>query len=422
MADKDRQSDTSEGEPEPVDAEFEPASDDAPETPKKRSGPGWIGAIALALAAAAVGGATAWVIERYAPGALRQPEGADTLSARIVELERQMASQRELDALQSRIAALEEELGALDLRAGALADLDSRVSALEDAPAGGTGAPSRDLSGLRERVSSLETAVETARQAASSAETSAANALDAARSAQSAMAAVESRGPAQPDGGAAPLAALDAVRARLDELSGRVTGLASRLDDAQARIDAAASRAERAETLAREAGDTAAAASEGPDAQTGERALALAALADAARSGDPFEAERAALARVWADAPEIDAIQSIARNGAPTRERLTETFPREDALEAAGRRRSFFGLVAVSPAAGEAGEDAQGLIDSASARLAEGDLAGAVDAVARLDGAPGEAVSAWIARARDRLQLEAALDAMREALVEEAAR
>lgn len=56
-----------------------------------------------------------------------------------------------------------------------------------------------------------------------------------------------------------------------------------------------------------------------------------------------------------------------------------------------------------------ASNDAQGLVARAELRLAAGDLAGAVAALAKLDGAPARAASGWLADARKRLAVDRAV-------------
>lgn len=65
-----------------------------------------------------------------------------------------------------------------------------------------------------------------------------------------------------------------------------------------------------------------------------------------------------------------------------------------------------------------AADDVPGLVARAELRLEAGDLAGAVKALAALEGAPADAAASWLAAARARLAVDGAVDAlMREALV-----
>lgn len=54
-------------------------------------------------------------------------------------------------------------------------------------------------------------------------------------------------------------------------------------------------------------------------------------------------------------------------------------------------------------------DDVQGLIARAELRLAAGDLAGAVEALGRLEGAPAKAAAAWLSAARARLAVDGAV-------------
>jgi hypothetical protein len=76
------------------------------------------------------------------------------------------------------------------------------------------------------------------------------------------------------------------------------------------------------------------------------------------------------------------------------------------------------GLVTVRRAPGEhPGSDVDSTVARAEGRLAQGNLAGAIDAVASLTGAPAEAASDWLAAARARQEAVSALASLDAAVV-----
>ena len=71
-------------------------------------------------------------------------------------------------------------------------------------------------------------------------------------------------------------------------------------------------------------------------------------------------------------------------------------------------------LVTVRPVGADAeGDDAAARVARAEAKLAAGDLAGAVAELEGLEGAAAEAAAPWLAQARARLAAESALDRLR---------
>jgi hypothetical protein len=145
MSDAQRPDET---EAEPVDAEFEPAPDAAPQaaTPKPARRTPWLTIVLVTLLAGAIGGGSGWLIGRYGPDPQR-----DALDARIAALEaagESAQSAAALEAIDSRLAAVEAELAGARLRADGVeqlvrdvANLRSQVEALaEAAPADPAGA------------------------------------------------------------------------------------------------------------------------------------------------------------------------------------------------------------------------------------------------------------------------------------------
>lgn len=408
----------SESEPEPVDAEFEAVEDSEGEESETRPGParrgpGWVLFVVFIILTAVIAAGVAWALTRYlGPG----PEAGDVaaLQSRLAALEEtrpEAALEARIESLQDRIADLETQTARIEEIGSGLEALRGRVEALEARPAGETASLPADLS---ERLDELSA--------------TAGQALQIARNARQGL---ESLGEGE---GAQQLSAaidrlrsdIEALRGRMNEtraalsaedeaLAGAVSAVGESVGEIQARLSDLSDQAGRALELARSAQSTAG----GETAalrQLSARALGLAALSEAASRSGPFEAERAALARVWRGQSDLAALESIARAGAPTRAELVETFPGEAIRDAAGEARSFWGLLEVRPAEAAEGEGPSAIAARAEARLERGDLAGAVDAVAALEGAPAEAAADWLRNARARLEIERRLDALRSAL------
>ncbi|WP_421784475.1 COG4223 family protein [Hyphobacterium sp.] len=394
--------------PEPVDAEFEPA-DDAPkaDTPQRGSALGHVVTFFIAaLAGGALGGAGAWWLDRATE------EGADAitalearltalentdvpgpfnpsgLEARIAALEAVAAT--DTTALESRIATLETAAPDTDTLAAISARLDA-VEALANQALDGLGAmvggiDPQLVTDLGERVSALEAAG-----------LGASDNLD--------LAPIEAR-----------LAALEGVPLPeafdASELETRLTALE---DTGQPDIEGLSRRlsAVEDEIAALEA------SSDDGGRRLAARALALMALTEQARTDQPFEAERAALARIWPERPELRLLAMHSLSGVPDGTLLADSFPRE-ALEAAvGTHRIFFGLIEVRPSRGsETGPLAR--IQLIEEQLADGDLTGAVLMTTELDDEPRMAAQAWLNQAQSRIELNAILNQLRTALIADA--
>lgn len=458
---------------EPVDAEFEPApegagasdSSDKSSAPKAKGGAGWFKVSLFVIAAATIGGASGWLAGQVlhapifaGPGAGGGVDG--DLEARIAALETasDSASSADLDALQARIANLESAQDASGLRGDAVeqlvrdvADLRGRIDALEAVPTGaptgaladsngGEASPSDALSALEARLearldealSAFETQLQTVRDTARTAETAAEQARSAARQAMDAIAeagAASGAGAGAASGAdAAPAPDLAPLRAsiteleraqqrigqrltELDELASRiqqveqsavqpgaVSDLAARIDALQGAVAAAEAEAEAASGQAGAGRDLAA------------RALAFAALRDAASSSEPFTAELSDLARVWPGAPQRAGLVAPARSGAPTLEGLASSFPGDALSAVTGEAQTYFGVLRVRR------DGAQGPAAAIESALAADDLAGALQLADGLDGEAAASIASWRDQARARLAIETALDAMARAL------
>lgn len=255
-------------------------------------------------------------------------------------------------------------------------------------------------------------------------------------------------------------ARLDALDQRFGQLAGRLDALDQRLAgmaSAPAGVDPAAQAA--AEAAAKEAADRAAAlktetealrsqietltarqkvleetAAAGRQAAAnvrGNQALVLAVgqLRDALRGSGPY---REALNGVKALADDdktiteaLDPLAARAAAGVPTTDMLAARFnevARQIALASAAPEGSdwidrsiarIMGLVTVRRVGEDvAGETPTAKAARAEARLAAGDLAGAVKALEGLEGAPARAAAGWLADAKARLDVNRALDAL----------
>ncbi|MCW5724265.1 MAG: hypothetical protein KIS81_04840 [Maricaulaceae bacterium] len=399
-------------EPEPLDAEFEPAEPD----PAPKRGGGWLGGLVLFIAASLAGGALGFFGSQMFGTAQDHPGAAAERAALIETID---AIETRLDAIESadpaadmreRVAALTERVDRLEVSPpvqivegaapDALAQLQARIAALEARPAAAPGeAP--DLGPLQSRLDAAEREARDARALAD-------QALDAAQA-------------VQPGADAAQLLALEQ---RLTALEARETPEA--LDDSELRaaLSALEQRIDAAEAAAREAREAGTARGEGADAARtlAARTLALMALSEAASGTGSFEAERAALARLWRGQPDIEALAAYARAGAPDRDTLAASFPGDAVREAAGPSRVFFGLIELRRSGpGEAADGPRALAALAEARLNAGDLPGAVSAAERLEDDALAAAQAWLLQAQARLEIDRRVAALRAALTAEAA-
>jgi hypothetical protein len=163
-----------------------------------------------------------------------------------------------------------------------------------------------------------------------------------------------------------------------------------------------------------------------------DRAIATArALAAAAEAGRGFSAELAAARQQAGDAPRLGAaLDRLApfAAGVPSRSMLAEAF------EPATRRAitlgedavpgSWSGRILARLTGGAAAEQAArtATVSAARTEMGRGDLAGAAEALSRLDDVARPAVEPWISSARDRIALDAAAERVTAALVLLAAR
>lgn len=404
------------GDAEPIDAEFVPAE-------PEKSGPG-LGAMllgagkiaAFVLVAGAAGAGGAYLLDSLRP----QTETAEALppelESRLRSLENTVSG---LAGLEARFVALEDRATTELVPAEALRTFDADIRQLREdfealAARPATAGSDMPADGA---VAALEARLEEIRAEA-------ARALEAA---QRASEAASGAGPAQ----AVDLAPLERGQTALDD---RLARLEARLDDETSTLDRQTRDA--LESQSRQTGDAldtletrlaaritaleqgladqerSASGDSAAVQRLAGRVMAFTALRDAAALSAPFEAERAALARLWPGERALAGLQPIARSGAPTLDDLRESLPVREIIAASGEARSFLGLFEVRPA-GTGPDSALALLRQGEARLERGDLAGAVEAVSRLEGNALGAAESWLTRARTRLTLDDTLARLR---------
>lgn len=413
-------------DPEPVDAEFEMADEDSSASSRAPRGGIHLGqALVLFFFASLIGGGLGFAGARFFPAqsaATTQPSAETTALSQTVT------------GLETRLAALEAEDPEAAARA-LNAPLETRLTQLEAVPPG-----SVDLSGIEARLTALEvrpadaapdmTRVTALEERAATIEQTQID-LDA-RLAQQAL---DSQAPASPAVDPAILANLSERLTALETARpsdtqpaappAEITALTNRIDALERDLAAARAIADDAQTTADNTAQSVAnrPVDDGQAArQLAARALALTALRDQAATGTAFEAERAALARLWRGNADLAALASYSRAGAPSLDDLTENYPATQIRDAAGSGRHFFGLLQVrrvDPAEDES--DPLALATLAETRLAEGDLEAAVLLTEQLSDAPLAAAQDWLLGARARLETETRLANLRQSLTADAA-
>jgi hypothetical protein len=359
----------------------------------------------------------------------------ERVQGRVAALEGTDADTRE------RVATLETAANAAPEPhqvAGQIAQADARLTALEDKvgaldAAGADQGDSRRLAALENELSSLSTTVAGLRQSAGAAaapassqipgritdleqrlgqDAGAADRVTALSGKIDALSGQVTSGGAQTEAVAKDVAALTGRVTQLSEqaatLAVEVGALQARVVSAEERISAAGNQSGRAATLALLAGQLEAAIDQaqayeapleslralgGDDAVIGE---AAAKLAPGATSGVPSLAE---LRRSFA--PTANDIVHAAR--APDGDSVLD--------RAAG---NLMRLVTVRPVGADAeGDDPAARVARAEAKLADGDLAGAVTELQGLEGPAAEAAAPWLERAQAHLAAQDALDSLR---------
>jgi hypothetical protein len=417
-------------EPEPVDAEFEPALDDNVSSPKPNTGPGLPIILVLFVVATMLGGVLGAFGGKYL---LAGPEAEPSQLAEMT------AQAQTITGLETRLAALETEDPTAIVRAE-VAPLIGRIDQLENRqPASNT-----DIEALGNRVTELE--AEASAPAAAVDLTAVESRLEAVESANATSDALlqqmldtatstgqPSIDPTILDNFSQRLSALETIAETsstetLDAPIDRgpeIAALTARIDQLETALREARSIADIAQTTATRAAQTAATNAEtGSDdaRQLAARALALTALRDVAGTREAFEAERAALSRLWRGNDDLAALANWSRAGVPTRNDLAQSYPGDAVREAAGPGRAFFGLIEVRRAdPGDAGTGALAITALVESRLAENDLVAAITMTERLEGDALTAAQAWLLSANARLDIDEHIAYLRQSLTDQAA-
>jgi hypothetical protein len=417
-------------EPEPVDAEFEPARDDTDADSSRSAGIRLPIVLVLFVVATLLGGAIgAFGSQFLTVGSPDEPTSTAELIAqgqtitgletRLAALEREdpgEIARSEAAPLIERIAQLESSEPANDTDIQALG---LRVADLENA-APPVGADAVDLTSVEARIAAIETA--NARSDALLQQV-----LDATASApQSTI------DPTILDNFSQRLSALEAAASPADnenlepaiDHAPELAALTSRIDQLETALREARSIADTAQTTASDAAQSAATSAEtgsNEARQLAARALALTALRDVAGTNDAFEAERAALARLWRGNQDLAALANWSRAGAPTRADLGETYPGDAIRDAAGPGRAFFGLIEVRRAdPGDSGTGALAITALVESQLVDNDLEAAITMTERLEGEALAAAQAWLLSANARMDVDEHIASLRQSLTDQA--
>lgn len=171
------------------------------------------------------------------------------------------------------------------------------------------------------------------------------------------------------------------------------------------------------------------AALERDQARTSEAAaaaLAAAALMDAARGTGGFAEELAALRQVAPQLPDLAALESLARSGAPSRSALADSFPDYAARAAVASRapadgaslmarigHAFSRIVTLRQVGDVPGDGPDALLARAERQLEDGQVERALRTLGGLPPAGREALAPWLARAERRAEIDRRVAALR---------
>jgi len=345
----------------------------------------------------------------------RQQGEAAGLQARINRVE---AAERAIGEQRERFAGLAGNAAALAAR---VEKLDMDLKALAARAGAGAPAGADEVKGLKEQIDALAKRVDGMSREAPDAPAIAAQLKQLADR----LAAVEKRAgelvEARPSGEAAWKEALESQAAAARAAAEKIAA-----ESAQMRKDVAALQA-RMSTLADDVRKSAVSGA-------GPLAVAIGQLRRSVLDGTPYRPAleaAAALAKDWPEmAPTLAALSARADRGIATPAQLRQRFDRVAvaALRAAaapGVDADFWdrvwsrvqSLVVVRRTGEVPGETAAAQIARAEAALARGDLAEAAKQMAALTGAAREAASGWIDDAKARLEADAALAKLDQAVL-----
>ncbi len=353
---------------------------------------------ARAVAAGAVAGAIVSAIAAFLfPFLAPKPGLSEADASRLAGLETAVSQEN------AAIAGLDKRIGGLEgaHTAAAVTTLERRVGAVE------TSAAQSGIGGLDKRLGALE----------------AANA-DGGKKAASDADAVQGL-----SGGLKTLRAdVDAARGEIPALAARVAKLESTTSSVD--LSAVEGRVGKLEgALAGEKAE-ARAAPEAAAPRDNPAALAIVAttISDKLASGAPYQAEVDALGTLGVDPQKLQPLKAVA-SGAPTDRALAASFeavePKMFAAiappETGGVADRFLAhlrsLVEIRRTGETAGDDPQALASQVVARLARGDLDGALASFGKLPEAARGAAAGWAAEAQAKQSAVAAAQSIREAAV-----
>ena len=290
--------------------------------------------------------------------------------------------------------------------AGALAMKPRPVPMAASTPAA---APSVDLAPLTQRLDRIEATIATLGQRVDAAAAEAKQAgTKAAAAADAAAARPAETAPASPPVDLAPIEQrLAGLERTLTDVARRAAGIA----DTERRLS-------EVEKMAK------------AERQADMGAVSVLRLGEALASGRPYKAELALLSGVAGIEAELGTLQPRAEIGIPSRAALLERFP---AAAAAASRNAGRGDDAWSQMMAKArglvqvrrmtpGEDLDGRLAQAEVALKSGDLGRALAATETLPEGAAQALAAWRADAKARLDAERALERISQALAAGAAR
>ena len=340
--------------------------------------PGWAAAL-LALNFLLALGGIAWVWQTSQPAGT---EGLASLRQQVVELDQRLAAQETAPPGSAAPASAAER--------AELTKLAGQVAALEAHPAGAAG-----LDQLRAEVTALRAALAAAAPADASALAAVHTEIGATRKDLAALAARV----------AAATAGQRDLGQRIDTLhhtAGTATTLLmQRLSADEARLDALTAQVAG---LRADAGQT----------ELLARLQAAQAALDAGRPLGTLPDAPPALARYAGTSPPTEVSLRLAFPAA-SHAALAASRPDTAALPLLGRLWARAQSLVMLRQGDKVilGDPAAGILAAAQARLDAGDLAGAVTALARLDGPAAKAMAPWRSQAEDLLAARAALARMR---------
>jgi len=325
------------------------------------------------------------------------------------------------------IATLEQRLAKLEAapipaNAEAVSPLESRIKALED----GSKETSPELSALAARVAQLDTALKALAETASEG-----GSVAAAAAIGQQIAAAEQRldakiAAALATGEAANAATIKQVQSEIAGLGAKIRALAEaelgtgELTDLGPEF---ASLAERIAKLEASLPELAGAiGKEAAGAKSAAVAIAFASLRSAVSEGRPYAAELDTVGALAPAVGDLGVLPAYAEKGIPTVPELARTFAtaKDGALAATAppsggslidtlmaSAQSLVKITRIDEAA--TGDGPGPALARAKAELDKGDLASAVKEVETLDGAPREAIAAWLGQAHARLSADETL-------------